>query len=303
MGERKKKKKRGHVAIPFLVAFLFAIVGIGGVAMYLFDKLDNSEGGIQQMQGTHQKPTPEDDFTLLFVLDEANDHEPLTFLLARVRPGEKEVMFVGLPDNMLSVVDGRQDTLSGFYNNGGIQTVKTAISNETQIMPDRYIIFNTEGFQKLCNIFGGAYYQVPSGTKGFTDSAEPQYLGPPLMEKLITYPMFDQGEIERSALTADLMCEMLNQTNYERISSTMDSNFRTLINMMQTDISSIDYSDHESDIKYMYRYGDALGVFRIATGDLDRESDVFVLDSGFYDGVREFFEAPEATEAPAGTEE
>ena len=302
MAKNQKKKKGGHVAIPFLIAFLLAIVGIGGVAMFLFSKLDGSEGGIQQMGSGSRKPGADSDFTLLFVLDESDDYEPLTFLLARVRPSEKDVMFVGLPDNMLSVVDGRQDTLSGFYKNGGIQTVKSAITNETSITTDRYIILNSEGFQKICNIFGGAYYQVPSGTKGFTDSAEPQYLGPPQMEKLITYPMFDQGEIERSALTADLMCEMLNQTNYDRISSSMDSNFRTLINMMQTDISSIDYSDHESDIKYMYKYSDSLGVFRIATGDLDEESDVFVLDSSFYDGVSEFFEAPEET-VPAKTEE
>lgn len=298
----KRKKKRGHVAIPFLVAFLLAIVGIGAVAMYLFSQLDGNDGGIQQMNSSNRKPGSDSNFTLLFVLDEADDHEPLTFLLARVRPGEKDVMFVGLPENMLSVVDGRQDTLSGFYSNGGIQTVKTAIANETNITADRYIILNSEGFQKICNIFGGAYYQVPSGTKGFTDSAEPQYLGPPQIEKLITYPMFDQGEIERSALTADLMCEMLNQTNYDRISSSMDANFKTLINMMQTDISSIDYSDHASDIKYMYKYSNSLGVFRIASGDLDEESDVFVLDSSFYDGVAEFFEDTEEN-AAAGMEE
>lgn len=294
----KRKKKTGHVAIPFLLAFLFAIVGIGGIAAFLFGKLDDDGGGIQQMVSSSRKPTAEDNFTLLFVLDEPNDHEPLTFMLSRVRPGDKSIMFVTLPQNMLSFVDGRQDTLSGYYKNGGITDVLTAVKNETQITPDRYIILNSEGFQKICNIFGGAYYVVPTGTKGFADSAEAQYLGPPQMEKLLTYPMFDQGEVERSALSADLITSMVNQTNFERVSASMDANFKTLINMMQTDISALDYDDRKSALKYMYKYGSTIAEFRIATGTLDEESNVFILDSGFYDGVREFFEETEETALP-----
>lgn len=290
----KKKKKKGHVAIPFLLAFLLAIVGIGGIAMYLFG-LMGGDDSIQKMGGTIKKPTSENDFTLLFVLDEPDNYESLTFLIARVRPGEKEVMLVGMPDNMLSIVDGRQDTLSGFYKTAGIKKVQEAILNETQIATDRYIILDSEGFQKICNIFAGAYYEVPANTQGFTDSAEPQYLGPSQMEKLITYPLFEQGELQRSAVTADLICEMLNQTNYERILGSMDSNFKTLINMMDTDISAVDYSEAKDSLRYMYTYGSSIGVFRIATGTLNKADDVFILDSNFYAGVEEFFVPAEET--------
>ncbi len=289
--EKRRKKKKGHVAIPFLLAFLIAIVGMGGIAIYLFNQLDGSDDPIK-LQSSVSKPTAADDMTLLFVLDEENDHEPLSFLLARVRPSEKSIMLVGLPSNMLSVVDGRQDTLAGFYSNSGIQTAQTAILNETKIQTDRYIILNSEGFQKICNIFGGAYYQIPAGTEGFVDSAEPQFLGPSQIEKLITYPMFPQGELERSSVTSDLICEMINQTDYERIVSSMDSNFKKLINMMDTNISSIDYSDHKSALKYMFTYGKNIAVFRIPTGVTESEGDVFILDSNFYNGISEFFEEP-----------
>ncbi len=293
----EKKKKKGHVAIPFLLAFLLAILGVGGVATYLFRLLDSDGNGIQKMQGSITKPTSASDMTLLFILDEQSDPEPLTFMLARVRPGEKEIVLIGLPDNMLSIVDGRQDTLSGFYSNGGVQQVKSAIKNETQIEADRYIIINSEGFQKICNIFGGAYYQVPKGLVGFTDSSEPQYLGPFQMEKLLVYPMFEQGELQRSALCGDLISEMINQTDFDRIVSSMDNNFKTLVNMMETDISAIDYNDEKDALKYMYTYGDSnIATFRIATGTVEPESDVFILDSGFYEGVREFFEETNTTE-------
>ncbi len=292
--EKKKKKKKGHVAIPFLLAFLLAIVGIGGVAVYLFRQLGGEET-IQKLQNDIQKPTSDSDFTLLFVLDEPSAAEPLTFMIARVRPGEREVMFLGMPDNMLSVVDGRQDTLAGFYSNGGIQKAEAAILNEAGIETDRYIILDSASFQKICNIFAGAYYEVPKGTKGFTDSTEAQYLGPAQMEKLITYPLFEQGELQRSAVTADVICEMINQTDYGRIVASMDSNFKTLINMMETDISAIDYNDMKSALKYMYTYGNSIGVFRIATGNVNEQDDVFILDSNFYNGVAEFFEPAQET--------
>lgn len=294
----EKKKKKGHVAIPFLLAFLLAILGIGGIAMYLFKQLDDDGNGIQKMPGTLTKPTSASDATLLFILDEPKKPEPLTFMLARIRPSEKEIVLIGLPDNMISVVDGRQDTLSGFYSNGGVQQVEAAILNETQIETDRYIIINSEGFQKICNIFGGAYYQVPKGLVGFTDSAEPQYLGPSQIEKLIGYPMFEQGEIQRSAVCGDLISEMINQTDYARIVSSMDNNFKTLVNMMETDISAIDYNDEKDALKYMYTYGGStIATFRIATGTIEPQSDVFILDSGFYNGVAEFFEESKTPEA------
>jgi hypothetical protein len=291
-----KKKKKGHVAVPFLLAFLLGIIGIGGVAYLLFNQLNGNEDVILKMNGSFSKPTEEDNTTLLFVLDEDSDPMPLTFLMARVLPAEKKIVLVSFPSNMLSVVDGKQDTLAGFYESGGIQRAKDAIATETQITVDRYIILDSETFQKICNIYAGVYYSVPAGTAGFTESTEPQYLGPAQIEKLLTYPMFDQGESQRSAVAADMLCEMLNQTDYDRIVSSMDTNFKTLINMMDTDISSIDYSDKKDALKFMFTYGSSIASFRIATGTYDEEADKFILSSTFYDGMAEFFTSEETTE-------
>ena len=190
------KAKKGHVAIPFLLAFLLGILVIGGVAMYMFNKLSTKEN-IQPMQSSVVKPTAEDNMTLLFVLDEPKDACPLTFMAARVLPGEKKIVLVSLPANMLAIIDDRQDTLANFYKTGGIQTAKTAIENEAGIYTDRYIILNSESFQKICNIFAGVNYQIPLGTQGFADNPDEQYLGPAQIEKLITNPFFENGESGR----------------------------------------------------------------------------------------------------------
>ncbi|MDE5769328.1 MAG: LCP family protein [Oscillospiraceae bacterium] len=286
------KSKKGHVAIPFLLAFLLGIVCIGGIAMYLFNRISSKEG-IQKMHSSVVQPTAEDSCTLLFVLDEPEDASPLTFVIARVIPEDKRIMLLSLPSNMLSIVNDKQDTLAGFYRKGGIQSVMDAIESEAEIRTDRYIILDSESFQKICNIFAGVYYQIPVGTQGFADSSEPQYLGPSQIEKLITNPFFEKGESQRSSVVADVLCEMINQTDYDRIEASMDSSFRTLINMMNTNISSIDYSDHRAALKFMYTYGSRICTFRLATGTTS-EDNIFVLNTDFYDSIKEFF--PENSE-------
>ena len=292
------KQKKGHVAIPFLLAFLLGIVGIGGIAMYLFNQLSAKED-IRSIPSSVIKPTEADNMTLMFVLDEASDASPLTFMAARVLPAQKKIILVSFPANMLAIVDGRQDTLSSFYKTNGIQGAMTAIQNEAGLYADRYIILNSESFQKICNIFAGVNYQIPLGTQGFADSEEVQYLGPSQIEKLITNPFFENGESERSAIVSDVISEMINQTDYDRIVASMDSNFRTLINMMNTDISSIDYSNEKNALKYMYTYGSRICTFRLATGSTSADN-VFVLDSDFEESISEYF-GKQASAAPAET--
>ena len=292
----KKKKKKGHVAIPFLLTLLLGIVGIGAIAMFVFNKIDLNKENIVEWNSTVKKPTTADNMTILFVLAEEADPEPYTFLIARLLPAEKRTVFFSYPCNMLAVVDGRSDTLAGFYQNGGVASVKAAIENESGIHTDYYAVMGSEGFQKICNIFGGVYYQVPAGIKGFAETNTPQYLGPGQMEKLITYPFFDLGQIDRSMLTADIITEMVNvsDSDKERLIASMDSNFKTVINLMETDITANDYNDHKSALRYMFTYGKTIGSFRIVTGTPGEDEDVFLLSSDFYNSVSEFFtEQPE----------
>lgn len=291
---RKKKKKKGHVAIPFLVTLLIGIIGLGGTAMYLFDHIGINQDRTVEWTSTVKKPTAEDNITILFVLHEESDPKPLTFMVARLLPADKHILFIPFPSNMLAVVDGRSDTLEGFFNFGGITSVEKAIENEAGIHIDRYAVFNSESFQKLCNIYGGIYYRVQGGIKGFEDTPTPQFLGSHQMEKLITYPFFDQGESERCATAADMMTEMINVTDSdkERLLALMDSNFKVMVNMMETDITAKDYNDHKNALRYMFTYGKDVGMFRLTTGDPGEDADVYLLSSDFYRSVREFFEDP-----------
>ncbi|MBR3629746.1 MAG: LCP family protein, partial [Oscillospiraceae bacterium] len=270
---------------------------IGGVAMFVFKKINADNGPeIKEMTTSITKPTAEDNMSLLFVLDERDNESlknavQLTFVVVRVLPAEKKMVFLAFPENMLAVVDGRNDTLANFYRNSGIQAAKAAIEDQTGIAADRYLILDSAAFQKICNIYGGVYYAVPTGTVGFVESKEPQYLGPPQIEKLITYSLFENGEIDRTNITADVLAEMINLTDSERIVASMDSSFRTLVNMMDTDVTSVDYSNEKNALKYMYNYGNTIASFRIVTGQMGENQDVFMISDNFKRSVSDIFDA------------
>ena len=292
--QKKRKKKKGHVAIPFLLTLVLGIVVLGGIAMYVFNHISINKERTVEWNSTVVKPTAADNMTVLFVLKtEEASKEPLTFMIARILPADKHILFIAFPANMLSVVDGRQDSLKGFYNSGGIISVEKAIESEAGIHIDRYSVLQSEGFQKICDIYGGVYYRVPSGIKGFEDTLSPQFLGARQIEKLMTYPFFTNGESERCATAADMMTEMINVTDSdkERLLASMDSNFKTLINMMETDITAQDYNEHKSALRYMFTYGKTVGIFRLVTGE-PGEDDVYLLSGDFYRTVQEFFEEP-----------
>lgn len=305
MEKKKKKRRRGHVAIPFLIALLLGILVIGGIAMFIIKSMDK-EAPIQKMEGSVQRPTAENNFTVLFMLEEPKDPQPYTFLVARFLPEQKQVMFVAIPENTAAVVDGKQDTLTGFYQSGGMQKVKTALANEAGITVDRYMIMDSAAFQRLANIYAGAYYLIPAGTKGFSDNAQPQFLGPGQMEKLMTYPMFENGEAQRCVVVSELISEMIKQTNKERLITNMDTTFSTIVDMTVTDITASDYEIEKFALTYMFKYGNegTIATFCIATGTEDAGG-AFVLSDNFYRGIAEYFEdgssLPVQEDVPADT--
>lgn len=301
---QKKRKKKGHVAIPFLLTLVLGVVVLGGVAMYVFKHIGINQEHTVEWNSTVVKPTAADNMTILFVLHEEEDPKPLTFMVARLLPADKHIVFIAFPANMLSVVDGRSDTLEGFFNAGGITSVEQAIEHEAGIHIDRYSILGSEGFQKICDIYGGVYYVVPNGIKGFQDTQSPQFLGARQIEKLMTYPFFGKGESERCATAADMITEMINVTDSdkERLLASMDSNFKQLINKMETDITAQDYNEHKSALRYMFTYGKTVGMFRLVTGEPGQDADVYLLSGDFYRTVQEYFEAPPEV-VPASTDE
>lgn len=175
--------------------------------------------------------------------------EPYTFLLMRSAPVHKQITFIGLPSDMS--VGGK--TMKETYTGSGASVLCKETGSALNVEIDRYMVLDTEAFQKLCNIFGGANFVVPGGVKGFPSSAGEQYLGPQQMEKLISYGGFS-GETQRISTAASLITAMVNQANGERIADNLDNTFDTLVNMTETDISALDYQEMKYGIKFLLKF-------------------------------------------------
>lgn len=325
-----KKKKSGSIAIPFLLTFLISLIIIGGIAMIIYDKIDSESSSLLTMTNESGTLSDSDSHTILFVLDlgdsiddsdDTEDEEsyddsdeneetydweetgedeeeevkskPYTFMIMRSMPVHKQIVFIGLPENMLA---GEQNkSLSEIYKSGGGAELKSAAEFSLEIPIDRYMVFNSESFQKLCNIMGGVNFAVPGNIEGFKQTDGMQYLSPDQIEKIVSYGGFGGGEIQRISTASSLITAMTNQTSGARIADNLDNTFDTMVNANDTDISALDYQQKKYAIKFLMKYSDPSDDETVSdrakfiTPSGTQTSDKFILDTSFIDEISQYF--------------
>lgn len=341
-----KKKRSGSIAIPFLMTFLISLIIIGGIAMIIYDKIDRDNSSLLTMNNEAGSLSDSNSHTILLVLDlsdsiesyddstdddtdsseesssdEDDDEEtydwetpeveeeeifpkPYTFMIMRSMPAHKQIVFIGLPENMLA---GEQnESLTEIYKSGGGAELKSATELSLEIPIDRYMSFNSESFQKLCNIMGGVNFAVPGNIEGFKETEGLQYLSPDQIEDIISYGGYGGGEVQRVSTAVSLITAMTNQTSGVRIADNLDSTFETMVNANETDISALDYQQEKYGIKFLMKYSDPSddetvsdrAKFMMPFGT--QTADKFVLDTSFIDEISQYF-IVETTNAPQDT--
>ncbi len=65
----KKQKKTGSVAIPFLITLLISLAVIGGIATYIYSKIEKDDASLVSMVQEVRDITDEDSHTILFAVD------------------------------------------------------------------------------------------------------------------------------------------------------------------------------------------------------------------------------------------
>ena len=112
-------RKKGSIAIPFLVTFLIALLIVGGGALYIYKSLDiNKESELDELYATeYGTATYEDSHTILFVLNVPEQKCSSTFLLMRSVPKEKKLLITGIPSNTITIFNEKQASLKEVYEN------------------------------------------------------------------------------------------------------------------------------------------------------------------------------------------
>ncbi len=285
-------RKKGSIAIPFLLTFLIALLLIGGFVMYIYKSLDmNKEEEIDEMLATEfNSATYEDSHTILFVLDVPKERCTTTFVVMRSVPKEKKLLLTGVPTNSIALIDGKQENLQNVYTNMGISAAENFIEEISGIEIDRYMMLGQDAFMKLSDIMGGVSYGVTVDIPGFQDTDKEQYLTGKQTIKLLTYPMFSGGEFERASMAGSVMSAMINQSDGPNLAKGFERNFNTIVNMTRTNITAADYKKLAYQIDFMLTYGTAISHFSTVKGTSD--GTYFLIDEFYSDEIiYEYFTA------------
>lgn len=286
-------KKSGRIAVPFLVTIFIGLIIIGGAALFIYSyfELGADEKPSEPIARNVATATYEDSHTVLLILDLPEQRCSSTFVVMRSVPKEKKLLFVGLPSNTIALVDGKQTSLKESYERGG---ASTAVSFSEQILDveiDRYMVFGEEAFLKACDVLGGVSYAVKEDIIGFQDTDGEQYLNGQQIMTYITYPMFEKGEEQRAYTTSALLSSMVNQSDGKRLADGLDRTFNSIINLVESNITAVDYKNRKAGIKYMLERGNSFARFRIVTGKT--ASGDFIPDNTFRESMKEeYFEEP-----------
>lgn len=280
------KKKSGSIAVPFLVTIFLGLLIVGGGAFWIYNYL-----GINK-SAPLDEPTPraaavvtkEDDHTILLILDEPEQKCSSTFVLMRSKPLEKRVIFIGIPTNTISIIDGQQEHIQNSYERGGAQSAVNFVNQTFGITVDRYMKFDSESFRKVCDILGGVTYYVEPNIAGFKKEGGEEYLNSRQIETLVTYPMFNGREVQRAYTASSILSSMLNQTDGKRVADNFRTSFDNIINMISTDVTAVDYKNRQHAIRNMLENGTSIANFIVLDGETSNED--FIPSETFLASVR-----------------
>lgn len=272
------------------------------------DKKDKAEEEAQESEAeeevSDEEAEEEEEIYDWEVIEEEVEIEPkpYTFVLMRSIPINKQMIFTGLPDNMIA--GEYNQSLADIYESAGAAELKAACEYTLEVPVDRYMVFDSASFRKMCNIMGGVEFAVTKDIGSLKQSAGMQYLSAEQIEDVLTFGDYG-GEIQRVSTAASLLTAMANQANGTRIADNLDNTFNSMVNSNDTDISAIDYQEHKYAIKFMLKYSDPdenetvsdRAQFITPFGTQTKEK--FVLDTAFIDEISQYYITKvEATEAP-----
>lgn len=262
----KKKQKGGKIAIPFLITTLISLILIGIPALYYYNKITSRNEEIQETNDTGGYiPKAKDCGNIFVVLDFNDDTLVNTFFVLRTDPTTRTFTLVPFLNSTVVQYNGKTSTIDEFYTSGGIAASKSAVESTFGITLNKYIKLDDVSFQKLCDIFGGASYNVPSGLRGF--NAGEQYLSSEQIQNIITHYAFADEE-QRVYYAGGILTAMLNQTLGERIAGSLDTNFNSVMNLVSdTDITSMDFTSVRQIIIYMFEEDKYTAQFKNPMGD------------------------------------
>ena len=247
----KKEQNRGSIAIPFLMTMLVTLVLLGGAAFFFLDKLldeDNNSSTSGNFSPVY-KPDADSSRTLLAVFDNGSLETDLDFVIIGTMPSELKIISMMVPVTTTVTLDGETTSLAAVYRSGGITALRDSIESVFGIEIDKHARLDALALERVHSILGGVTANVPQGIadmpSGKTGLNAEQFI------MLLTYPNYSAGERYRTTFASSTFSTMLNYGLRESLVSRLDMSFDSLIDLISTDITALDYRNDKSAFAYL----------------------------------------------------
>ncbi len=223
--------------------------------------------------------------------------------LIRVLPDEGDILIVPVPSTTLATVGSMSGTMSALFESGGMDYLITAVESVFDIECDSYIKITNDGWRSLVEYTGGVtsysfpeelYYRNEDTDELTSFSAGPanRTLWGDDIRRIITYPLYSNGEQTRISVIGELSVSLINSaftTHAEDIKVNLQNIFNTIFNNSDTDITTRSFETMRPAYEHLLDTETTPATYRLPRGTWDG-NDFFTPSEEFKTELKEYFE-------------
>ena len=225
------------------VAFFLLFLGIMGLAQ------PNAAGmtAAAVTEKNDYQPEPSDAITVLFMGGAIREETPGLFVLARFDPAQKRIAMTVLPGPTAVWNGSDREPMAEVYRYGGADYTRKALQKTLGLPIDRYVWLSAADFLKIAGLLGTVEAEIHQPVALNRHGAVIQLgIGRQLLDgtKGLALLQYYQKENQTAAINA-LLEELVNQRIDIALTSSLDTIFRQIVNMAETDITYMDYDNRK----------------------------------------------------------
>lgn len=310
----RKRLNQTPVLIVYVITMLISLVLFGAVALFMLEVFVNQpklerQAASEAGNSVVDEGPKEADYslareTILFVGE--SDGNINGMALVHVMPDALSVRIVPVSPYTYSSVSGTEGTIEYLFDTGGISYLKLAVENAFGITCDKYIKITNDGWKSFVDYLGGTsaysfpqtiYYknEATGEITSFSQGAATRTLYGDDIRRIITYPLYDNGNATRVQVAGELSAALVNSAcsyNSGSVVGNIQSIFNVLYNNSDTDITSRSFADVRAAYEYLISESKSPATYRVPTGTWDQRGYFFV-DEAFKADIQTYFELAE----------
>ena len=252
---KPRERRRRDQALRFLGGFCAIVLLLGivsavalqrdGLVDQLLDALRPTEASTEPPEGAWLHTG-----SALFLLCETDvAQRNLRFCaLVRVDIAGQRLFIHPLSPQAVGAIEGHELTLEQALREGGPKELKAAVEGMTEGTVDRYICSNDDGFKRAVNLMGSVTVTVEEGINYNVPRSDfslilAKGIQPLSGDPLLRYFRYLGTLGEEAALAQGVLLQRVLETYLAKPldAGQLESRFNSLMNMIQTDISAMDF--------------------------------------------------------------